>query len=184
MHLFNKLWVARHIFCMFDPSVGWSFQWGTNSVWDTFSVASCMKIPISLLEPLLKYLCSKQIKDHIEISDRRLKKCNVSTSVSSSLIFFNMGFRCAHTEIGSYWRMYDTPQKDCSLSIVQVMRKHVWRCGELFVFRMLQNVCFDFLWTFSRRNSLQNQCVWTILDFSVSLVVQVSNVKEMLHILQ
>ena len=31
MHLFNKLWVTRHIFCMFDPSVGWSFQWGTNS---------------------------------------------------------------------------------------------------------------------------------------------------------
>jgi hypothetical protein len=85
-------------------------------------VASCMKIPVSLLEAMLKYFCSKQVKDHIEISDRRLEKCNVSTSGCSSLIFFNIGFRCAHTEIGSYWRMSDTPQKDCSLSIVQVMR--------------------------------------------------------------
>ena len=54
----------------------------------------------------------------------------------------------------------------------------------VFVFGMPQNVCFDFLWTFSRRNSLQNQCAWNILDFSVSLVVLVFNVKEMLPILQ
>jgi hypothetical protein len=60
-----------------------------------------MKIPVSLLEAMLKYFCSKQVKDHIEISDRRLEKRNVSTSGCSSLIFFNIGFTCAHTEIGS-----------------------------------------------------------------------------------